>query len=518
MKQPYVRPGIDDRPDYEKALSPEEKAALARLAVKMERRAPESSADQAETQASRLAAASSPASAVASVDAAVPDMTSSFLDMRDPMLAANGERPDSRAVTRLKWGFAVASLLTTVPWVALTMVALPAAVARAVWRDGQTGPIADVAVPLGWIVAVGAVAALLVTPLVAAVSDHTRTRFGKRSPWVVAGGVVCALLTLILGATGGVRSAGVFWVLLSMAHVMLVAPVDAAFAERVPDKFRVSLVRWRGVAQMLGQAVGAWVGTLCFAFSTRFSYETFAVAAAVFALAGVAAVAVCPREPSSEAMSMERIRWAVIADQLRPPRNAPRFGTMYAARLCMMAAVGLTGVFLWYIVRYYAGADGLGVALTMDLRIRPWAMVALMALCTLVGAAAAARAAGPINESFDDVRRPMLAACVLYAMALVFPCVLPNAAALGAFALITGFAFGLYDALGQELVMAAMHDPRAAGHDLGVFNTANTLGLVVAAALGAAALAIGGFVPLFVAAIVLVVAAAALMWKGGAAA
>ena len=57
MLEPYVRPGIDDRPDLDKVLSPEDKAAVARLAIKNRRRPPEASADQPEAQAVRLASA-----------------------------------------------------------------------------------------------------------------------------------------------------------------------------------------------------------------------------------------------------------------------------------------------------------------------------------------------------------------------------------------------------------------------------------------------------------------------------
>ena len=53
MLEPYVRPGIDDRPDLDKALSPEDKDAVARLAIKDRRRPPEASADQPEAQAGR---------------------------------------------------------------------------------------------------------------------------------------------------------------------------------------------------------------------------------------------------------------------------------------------------------------------------------------------------------------------------------------------------------------------------------------------------------------------------------
>lgn len=95
MLEPYVRPGIDDRPDLDKALSPEDKDAVARLAIKDRRRPPEASADQPEAQAVRLAAAgsSAAAAAAASVDAPAPDLSSAYLDMRDPMVAANGRDP-----------------------------------------------------------------------------------------------------------------------------------------------------------------------------------------------------------------------------------------------------------------------------------------------------------------------------------------------------------------------------------------------------------------------------------------
>lgn len=522
MLEPYVRPGIDDRPDYEHALSPEDQAAVRRLAFKDNRRPPESAADQAEAQASAFAAAGSPASAVASVDAAVPDMTSAFLDMRDPMVAADGERPAGRALTRMTWGFALASLLTTVPWVALTIVGLPAVVARAVLGDraalagAAPDPWGTLAVPLGVIVAVGALVHVVAGLYVAAGSDRTRLPVGRRTPWFVAGCVLCALLALALGKAGSLVIAGVVWALLAVAHAMVEVPLDAAFSERVPDKHRVALVRWRGVGRMVGQTLGAAVGVLSVAFgSARLGYATYAAVAVCFALAAVVTVAVCPPEPSSVATRRVRFRQGELLGRMRPTRPTLGFTLAWVSRLCLMAAVGLTTVFLWYLVRYWAGAAGAGVPLTMDLRLAPWAMVVAMAVCALMGSGMAARVAGPINESFDDVRWPLLVGCLLFAASLLLPLAMPNVAALAIFALIAGFAFGLVDALGQELVMAALPDPRTAGRDLGVLNLANGLGLVAAAGIGAAALTYGGFAALFVCGIVLMAATAALLWFAG---
>ena len=53
--QVFIRPGIDDRPDYEKTLTPEAKAALKRLAVQQRPRVPEASNERPEVQAARLA-------------------------------------------------------------------------------------------------------------------------------------------------------------------------------------------------------------------------------------------------------------------------------------------------------------------------------------------------------------------------------------------------------------------------------------------------------------------------------
>lgn len=44
----YVRPGIDDRPDLDKALTDEDKAAVARLAVRQKPKTPPAAADQPE--------------------------------------------------------------------------------------------------------------------------------------------------------------------------------------------------------------------------------------------------------------------------------------------------------------------------------------------------------------------------------------------------------------------------------------------------------------------------------------
>ena len=100
----FVRPGIDDRPDYEQALSPEDKEALARLAVnpsKTKAIGTDAHVVNSGAQTARMQEANPVSAAAGGV--AVPDLDSAFVDMRDPTAVArpswtwSGSAPASRS-------------------------------------------------------------------------------------------------------------------------------------------------------------------------------------------------------------------------------------------------------------------------------------------------------------------------------------------------------------------------------------------------------------------------------------
>ena len=139
--QIFVRPGIDDRPDLDKALTPEDKAALARLTVRQNPRQPEASGDRPEVQAAQMSAEGAPMAAAARIDTAVPNLESSFLDLRDPMVDADGYRPSATEMTRMNIGFAAGAVLCAAPLGALNTVILPVLVDRFA-GVGRTLPLA----------------------------------------------------------------------------------------------------------------------------------------------------------------------------------------------------------------------------------------------------------------------------------------------------------------------------------------------------------------------------------------
>lgn len=137
--QVFVRPGIDDRPDYEKTLTEETKAALKRLAVQQNPRVPEASNERPEVQQTLInTEGGSPLTAFAHLDAAVPNLESFVLDLRDRDRARRHHAHQTGRCHRLTAGFALGALLFTAPMAALNSVLIPQTISRLSGTDRVT--------------------------------------------------------------------------------------------------------------------------------------------------------------------------------------------------------------------------------------------------------------------------------------------------------------------------------------------------------------------------------------------
>src|SRR4051794_3435666 len=104
-------------------------------------------------------------------------------------------RTQGRASARF---IAIYALAYATLWLALLT---PAIISLAL-RVRQLAP-GNAAEPISWVLMTGAVVALVSNPVFGALSDRTRSRFGRRRPWLV-GGVLCgcgALAVIALAPT-----------------------------------------------------------------------------------------------------------------------------------------------------------------------------------------------------------------------------------------------------------------------------------------------------------------------------
>lgn len=110
---------------------------------------------------------------------------------------------------------------------------------------------------IGAVLPVGAIGALVANPLAGALSDRTRTRWGRRRPWLV-GGIVGLTLALVgVALSTSVLALTVFWLIAQVVANATLAALVASFADNVP-----SVQRGRGSSIInIGQNVAILAGT-----------------------------------------------------------------------------------------------------------------------------------------------------------------------------------------------------------------------------------------------------------------
>ncbi len=103
----------------------------------------------------------------------------------------------------------------------------------------------------------GAITAAVSNVVAGVLSDRTRSRLGRRRPWMAGGvaGVLAAYAVIATATTGAALTAGV--VLFQIGFNALLAALLALFADRVPVTARGRLSAVMGVSYPLGNMVGA---------------------------------------------------------------------------------------------------------------------------------------------------------------------------------------------------------------------------------------------------------------------
>jgi MFS family permease len=109
---------------------------------------------------------------------------------------------------------------------------------------------------------VGSIVAFLVQPIAAAASDFTRSRLGRRRPWILAGTALDVLFLLALATSQSFLAVGVLIVLLQFSSNLAQGPFQGYVPDLVPESQVGTASGLVGLMSVTGQLVGAAIGAL----------------------------------------------------------------------------------------------------------------------------------------------------------------------------------------------------------------------------------------------------------------
>jgi len=333
---------------------------------------------------------------------------------------------------------------------------------------------------------VGVLVAMVVNPVVGALSDRTTSRLGRRVPWVIAGGLVAtAFLLLTAGATSTALLC-LGWAGAQAGLNAMSAAVTAAVPDRVPVDQRGEVGGVVATGITLGILLGSGIGMLI-AGVVRLGYGLAIAALVLFALPYLlrADDPRLPRGALPRTTAREFLRGFWV-----DPRRHPDFAWAWLGRLLMMTATQLTIVYLLFyltdVLHRQEPASGVFV------------LTAIYAFATVL----CAWAAGKLSDRTG--RRPLVAASsALIAVAAVLMACAPlfggaQFVAACVAAAVLGLGNGAYLGVDFALLTQVLTGSDARGTQMGLINIAASLPQVFA--LGLAFFAVrhlGGYTALF---------------------
>lgn len=376
---------------------------------------------------------------------------------KDPSLSpATGKPLDKVTIARFGAGFIIFGVL----W--MSGLGIVSAVLLPMHYKTIEGVNPDALI--GIVNAFTAVASLIANLMFGNFSDRSRSRFGRRTPWILFGAVLGGVTLFLTGTTHNAVLLTIFYCACMFGLNCMIAPMVAILSDRVPSGIRGTMSAFYGA----GATIGSPIGTMLGALFIKNLIPGFAVAGVLMFLGGVVSMLIMPKEESADFLPKDEGSLKDVLVSFRPPafHGAHDFYKAFVGRFCMLVSYQMIAVYQLYIIQNYIGQSVDESAVTVSV------VSMIMMVMSLVGSFIL----GPVSDIIGRRKVPVVVASVLFAIGIAMPWVFPSSMGMYLFAGIAGLGYAVYSAVDQALLVDVLPNKEEAGKDLGILNMATTLG------------------------------------------
>ncbi len=345
-----------------------------------------------------------------------------------------------------------------------------------------------------------AITGMVGIPLGGALSDRTRSRFGRRAPWIAITALVSGVLMIAMGFTGNLFLLGVLFAALWLTSNMYQGALVAALPDRVPENRRGWAAALIGLATPIGVLVGVQVA------GQAGPPAGYAILAVVF-LVTAAAYLIGAREKSS-------------VDLPLPEKTARGFGNVgeflsafrsrdyllaFLSRFALFLSYATVSGFLFFTLSDYIGVDQLPDG-------DPGKAVATLLTYTVIGWVLVATVLGWVADKIDRRKLFVAIAAVGLAVTMFVPILMPTWTGMLIYSVGLGVFIGTYFAVDLALMSLVLPNKLQEGRDLGILNVAVGLPQILAGATAGLIITfLGGYVSLYIFGAIMAVASGVIV-------
>lgn len=319
---------------------------------------------------------------------------------------------------------------------------------------------------LALITGVGALFGLVVNPIAGALSDRTTSRWGRRRPWLVAGGLLSAVTLVLLAFAPGIIGLLLEWILYQIVVNAVLAALIATIPDQVPQRQRGVISSFTGLSYPLGLILGTLLVTRLLKSAIQPSY--FIIAAVFVVIIVVFALLLPDKELPKGALPP--VNWSkFFASFWISPARYPDFAWVWITRFLLILSSAVVTTYLLYYLQ-----DTLHVSSILAAQ-RATTFNSIYGVVLIVFAVLS----GVFSDRIQRRKPFVIISGLIVALSMLLLAFVTSFGGVIVAAVLFGLGYGVYISVDIALVTEVLPSQGDRGKDLGVFNIANSLPQVI---------------------------------------
>lgn len=349
-----------------------------------------------------------------------------------------------------------------------------------------------------------AIASMVGLPLGGNLSDRTRSRWGRRGPWILVLSVISGVLIIAMGLRENLVLLGIVYTLLWLTSNMYQGALNAVLPDRIP-------IARRGIGSAivgLGSPIGVLFGVQVASHSSQFLGYT--IIAVVFVVASLLFL-LGAREPSSVRLANAPLE---IVEKSRAGVNGffeafrtRDFTLAFISRFALFLSYSVVSGYLYYTLSDYIGTKNLpghdvatSVSTMLTVTILVWVVVATFC--------------GWLADKLNRRKLFVGIAAIGLAATMFIPILDPTWPGMLLYSAFLGAFIGTYFAVDLAVMSLVLPHKDREGRDFGILAVATGLpGILAAPIAGLLITLTGGYASLYVfGTICAIIAGVTMLW------
>ncbi|MCI1858808.1 MAG: MFS transporter [Sporolactobacillus sp.] len=380
---------------------------------------------------------------------------------------------------KLPWMFSFAMLIAPLAWYG------PAGSARSTLIPQLFSEIdpAHKVWAVGILAAVATLTGAICNILFGAFSDVTRSRWGRRKPYIIFGTLFMAASLVAVANCGSVLAVILVWIVVAAAENAVAASIYPQISDRIAPRWRGTISTFYGVGFTIAQQ-GFTI--LAAQFLGNVKYGIYTLAAIAVILAAVHLLL------SNEKSNLDEPPIKVNKETFTkyffiPTKGARDYYLALFGKFFMVVGSTIVTTYLLYIFTDYMN-------LSQDSASHS---ISIFSTIMLVIGVILALVSGPLADKAKRVKLPVAFATFLFGIAALFPLFVAHPWTMYVYGVLAAIGNGIYNSVDGALNLDVLPSVDTAGKDLGLINLANTLGQMLGAVTASAIVSGFGYQGIF---------------------